>query len=171
MRLRSPSLALLLSALVAPLAAQDPAERKTFTLPHVLEVVGRAVDQPMPAGLSAADQRSWAAQTEWLRSVRSRLEAIGVKQGVVAPRDAASGQATGKRVAAPRDAASGQATGKRVGAPADTAGSPGDSTGTTAEFEALRVRIQQESRRFTTISNVLKTRHETAMNAIRNMKG
>lgn len=148
----------------APLTAQDPAERKTFTLPHVLEVVGQAIDQPVPAGLSAADQRAWAAQTEWLRSVRSRLEAYGVKTGAIAPRDAASGQATGKRVAAPRDAASGQATGKRVAA-------PGDSTGTDGELETLRQGIEREGQKYTTLSNVMKTRHDVAMNAIRNLKG
>lgn len=164
----------------APLTAQDPAERKTFTLPHVLEVVGQAIDQPVPAGLSAADQRAWAGQTEWLRSVRSRLEAYGVKTGAIAPRDAASGQATGKRVAAPRDAASGQATGKRVAAPRDAASgqatgkrvaAPGDSTGTDGELETLRQGIEREGQKYTTLSNVMKTRHDVAMNAIRNMKG
>ena len=180
----------------APLTAQDPAERKTFTLPHVLEVVGQAIDQPVPAGLSAADQRAWAAQTEWLSSVRSRLEAYGVKTGAIAPRDAASGQATGKRVAAPRDAASGQATGKRVAAPRDAASgqatgkrvaaprdaasgqatgkrvaAPGDSTGTDGELETLRQGIEREGQKYTTLSNVMKTRHDVAMNAIRNLKG
>jgi hypothetical protein len=148
----------------APLTAQDPAERKTFTLPHVLEVVGQAIDQPVPAGLSAADQRAWAGQTEWLRSVRSRLEAYGVKTGAIAPRDAASGQASGKRVAAPRDAASGQATGKRVAAPAD-------SPATSGELETLRQGIEREGQKYTTLSNVMKTRHDVAMNAIRNLKG
>lgn len=163
MRSRSLLVALCLTAAAAPLTAQDPTERKTFTLPHVLEVVGQAIDQPVPAELSAADQRAWAAQTEWLRSVRNRLEAYGVKTGAIAPRDAASGQATGKRAAAPRDAASGQATGKRVAA-------PGDSTGSAGELETLRRGIEREGQKYNTMSNVLKTRHDVAMNAIRNLK-
>jgi hypothetical protein len=40
----------------------------------------------------------------------------------------------------------------------------------TKELGALRVTVESESRQFTSVSNVLKTRHDTAMNSIRNMK-
>ena len=38
------------------------------------------------------------------------------------------------------------------------------------QFLALQEATQQESRKFQTLSNASKARHETAMNAIRNMK-
>ena len=38
------------------------------------------------------------------------------------------------------------------------------------QFAALQKTTQQESRRFQTLSNASKARHETAMNAVRNMK-
>ena len=40
----------------------------------------------------------------------------------------------------------------------------------TGEMGALRVTVESESQQFTSVSNVLKTRHDTAMNSIRNMK-
>lgn len=55
---------------------QDPVEKKTFPLPHVLEAVGKAIDQPAPAGLNVADQKTFAAHTEWLKSVRKRIEPL-----------------------------------------------------------------------------------------------
>lgn len=40
----------------------------------------------------------------------------------------------------------------------------------TLQFLALQQNIQQESRRYQTISNALKASHDAAMNSIRNMK-
>jgi cytochrome c556 len=128
------TLAILALSRVAPMAGQEPTE-KTFTIPHVLEVVGKAADQPMPRGLSAADQKSYAAQTEWLKSVRSRVEDLGVKAGIMA---------TDRRQY--------------------------DPIKFQKEVAALQKAVEAESRQFTMLSNVMKTRHDTAMNAIRNMK-
>ncbi len=38
------------------------------------------------------------------------------------------------------------------------------------QFQGLQERVQEESRRFQTISNVMKTRHDTAKNAIGNVR-
>jgi hypothetical protein len=122
---------------------QDPEARKAFSIPHVLERVSSAIDQPMPEGLSPAEQRRYVAQTEWLESVRNRIEVMGIRTGVMQPRDQVSGRATGRR-----------ATQAEV----------------QQEIEALTKAIETESRRFTTLSNVMKARHDVAMNAIRNMK-
>jgi hypothetical protein len=40
-----------------------------------------------------------------------------------------------------------------------------------AQLAALRKAVQMESRRFQTLSNASRARHDAAMNAIRNMKG
>jgi hypothetical protein len=38
------------------------------------------------------------------------------------------------------------------------------------QYLALQSKVQQESRRYTTLSNVLKTKHDTAKNSISNMR-
>ncbi len=39
-----------------------------------------------------------------------------------------------------------------------------------AQFGGLQERVQEESRRFPAVSNVMKTRHDTAKNAIGNVR-
>ena len=43
---------------------QDPVEKKVLALPHVLDAVGKEIDQPAPAGLTVADQKTYATQTD-----------------------------------------------------------------------------------------------------------
>lgn len=117
---------------------------RTYSVPQVLEVVGKAVDQPAPAGLNAADRQAWAAQTEWLRGVRDRLKAIT---------DSSGSPPSGERVSGTAPA--------RQGSPATQA----------QRVEEFRKAIETEGRRFNTLSNASKARHDIAMNAIRNMKG
>lgn len=50
------------------LSAQDSTSRKSFPIPHVLEVVGQAIDQPAPAGMTPADRQGYAAETAWLKT-------------------------------------------------------------------------------------------------------
>ncbi len=99
------------------------------------------IDQPAPAGLSREDAAGYQKQTEWLNSVLTRLETAA---GVRSPRDAASGMASGKRMHKP--------------------------IRMTAELDVVRKAVLLETPPYRTVSNVLKTRHETAMNSIRNMK-
>ncbi len=123
---------------------QDPTPQRTFAVPHVLDQLDKAIAQSAPKGLSAADQKLWEQQTEWVRSVRVRVEAFGVQAGVLAPRDAASGLATGRRTH--------------------------DPVTIQKDLEALQRAIQQEARRFSMLSNVMKARHDTVKNMISNMK-
>jgi hypothetical protein len=58
--------------------------------------------------------------------------------------------------------------------PLPIGGGPGDSLGisgdlSSEELIALQLQIQQENREFTTVSNVLKVRHDTAKAAIQNI--
>jgi hypothetical protein len=64
------------------------------------------------------------------------------------------------RLRSPHDMATGQASGKRQHAPVTV----------TPEIDAVRKAIEEESTKFASLSNVLKTRHEAAMTAIQNMK-
>ena len=99
----------------------------------------------MPRGLTPAEQASYTAETEWLTSVRTRMDDLGVKHGVIAPREAATGMPTGKRQHKPHVF--------------------------TSEWSVLQAQIERESRKFNTLSNASKARHDIAMNAIRNLKG
>lgn len=126
------------------LLGQDSTAKKVFVLPHVLEKVDAAISQPVPTGLSPADAKSWTAETAWLKSARSRIEALGLKAGIIAPRDQSSGMATGRRQHQPAVI--------------------------TKSVDSLRTVLEAEARQFNTLSNASKARHEIAMNAIRNMK-
>jgi hypothetical protein len=129
----------------ALMVGQDPVAKKVFVLPHVLEAVGKAIDLPAPAGLSAADQKSYEAQTVWLKSVRTRIGPLAAaEQSVITPRDPATGQASGKRQ---------------------------HGTVIVRGWDPLQKTFETESRQFETLQGVMKARHEMAMNAIRNLKG
>ena len=129
---------------VSPLPAQRAAEPRTLSIPAVLEVLGKAAAELPPGELTPVERRSFEAQTQWIRSVRVRLETLAVEAGVVTPRDAPTGRASGKR--------------------------QHDPLVFKREVEALRETVIRESRRFTALSNMMKTRHDTVLNAIRNMR-
>lgn len=65
-------------------------------------------------------QRGIDIATEQNRSVKLFTAGVGITKSF-GGRDAASGQASGKRISAPRDPASGLATGKRISSPRDPA--------------------------------------------------
>ena len=123
---------------------QEPTQRKAFVLPHVLEALDQSIAQPAPPALNDADARSYAAETEWLKSARTRIEQLSSQAGVTPAREASSGMATGRRQYQPIII--------------------------RKDIEALKATLEQESRQFNTLSNASKARHDIAMNAIRNMK-
>ena len=125
------------------LLAQD-STRRTLAIPHVLEAVDKAIQEPMPAGLNPADQQQYTAETEWLKAARTRIESLGVKLGVITAPEPSSGMATGRRQYRPDEI--------------------------TMQVDALKQALIAESRKFNTMSNASKVRHDIAMNAIRNMK-
>ena len=107
---------------------------------------GLVTETNIPPGLTPAEQKAYQEHTEWLKSVESRLNQL--THTVRPPRDASTGQASG------RESSIGQVS-EGVKAP---------------DVDLLKKQIEEESRKFTTLSNVLKTRHDIAMNAIRNMR-
>ena len=125
-------------------AGQDPATKKEFVAPHILEAIGKAIALPAPAGLTPGEQRRYAAHTEWLKTVRARLEPLAQSE-VTAPRDAATGQATGRRMHGPGPV--------------------------IKEWGRLQQTFEQEAHQFDDLTGALKARHDMAMAAIRNLKG
>ena len=166
-------------ALTVSIVGAQTASSSPMTVADAMAAIQKAADQPQPPGMSAADAAAWSAQTEWLRDVHRRLGtmAAAAQHEVVAPRDRATGQASGR--VAPREQATGQASGRREQATGQASGQREQATGQASgqvaapanPLEDLRSAIQNESRKFQTLSNASRARHEAAMNAIRNMKG
>ncbi|MBI5372827.1 MAG: carboxypeptidase regulatory-like domain-containing protein [Sphingobacteriales bacterium] len=76
------------------------------------------------------------------KTVSDLLAGISVRYTIKSPRDAASGQASGKRgIVSPRDVASGQASGKRTVAPRDVA--TGQATGRRMEVIREEIAIDE----------------------------
>ena len=123
---------------------QDPADKRQFVAPHILEAVGKAIDLPAPAGLTPGEQKRYAAQTEWLKSVRARIEPPAASD-----------------IKVPRDPATGQASGRRMHGPGPV----------SKEWGRLQQTFEQEAHQFDDLTGALKARHDMAMAAIRNLKG
>ena len=105
-----------------------------------IAVLDGMLGDPAPTGITPDVAREYQLHAEWLASVRERLRAH------LADRDAALSTPT-----APSDA-------------------PRRMTAMNMQFLSLQDAVLSESRRFQTLSNASKARHDVAMNAIRNMK-
>ena len=129
---------------VAPVRTVDAARARLSAVQAAIEVLDRQIAIPPPK-LLAAQLAEWKEHGEWLSSVRTRFATFLAENG---------------------------------GAFGDTPGLAGvagaDMTKKMAQmnmqFLALQEAVQAESRRFQTLSNASKARHEVAMNAIRNLK-
>lgn len=135
---------LTVAVIATPAAGQELEARETYSVPHVLEVTRTLMEQAEPSGLSVGQRRMWIQHTEWLKSVHARIEALGVEAGVIQPRDKGPAMTTGRRTWEP--------------------------IRLQRELGTLQKTLLEEARRFETLSNVMKARHDIAMNAIRNMK-
>jgi hypothetical protein len=160
------SLVLGSAALPTPLAAQAERGTPKTSFGGSMIRLRALIEEPAPAGLSPQDVPVYQAHTEWLKSVVARLE-----HTIKSPRDASTGQASGRQaggppsaqpsaeVTAPRDQATGKASGQRQ-----------VTTVLSPDMDLLMKKIQEESRQYDALTNLMKTRHEAAMSAIRNIK-
>lgn len=171
---------LLLAALCAGsvLRAQPPSKPRpqsaattqtaTLTVSDALAAIQKLIDQLLSSSASAAERDAYGAQTEWLRSVHKRLSDVADPAATsVAPRDRATGMALGRTA---RDQATGQASGRRA-----SEASPGQASGARMDASDkaigdLKSAIELEARKFQTLSNASKARHDMAMSSIRNLK-
>jgi hypothetical protein len=159
MTIRHAVAATLLLALPALMPAQPaktvapPATVATIDAEGALTTLKKLIDAPVPAGMSEKDRAEYVTHTAWIKSAYDR---------VITAREASSGMATGRvaqtGVKAPRDVATGQSSGKR------------QHGVSAADIVRLQSTFETESRKFQTLSNASKARHDIAMNAIRNMK-
>jgi hypothetical protein len=126
----------------------DEDAAKTTKLEQRLALLGSAnttfaklAGEQAPKDASAKDKQAWADQTAWLESGIRRFEAL------VAVGNAALAQAKAKSKSFPEQYQL-----------------------FTAQYIALQQELQKETQQLTAVSNVLKTRHDTAKNTISNLR-
>jgi hypothetical protein len=108
----------------------------------VTRELGRLIVQAAPRKMTLDEQAGWRAQTEWLKTIHSRMAGYRAKMTEkVFGHDLPDGKALVEEMAAMNQ-----------------------------EFLKLREATQRESRKFQTLSNASKVRHDIAMNAIRNLR-
>ncbi|HUF74460.1 MAG TPA: hypothetical protein VMR74_16375 [Gammaproteobacteria bacterium] len=139
------------------------------------------IEMPVPRGLSSAERSTWAEQTRWLTSVRNRYRELSISYAAPisnsAGQDAAAPTVPGGAVVSA--AVSGLGTMKNADEPSERGerarvapptSAPARVNQSNDRLIELQQAVQNESRRFQTLSNALKARHDAAMNTIRNMK-
>ena len=137
------------TAVPAPLAAApvqtvDAARLRLSGVQAAVRTLDQQIALPRPAGLTRSQVYEWNEHGVWLASLRERYANFLAENG---------------------------------GNFGDTAGLKTASADLTKQMAAMNMQFlklqdatQMESRRFQTLSNASKARHEIAMNAIRNMK-
>jgi hypothetical protein len=182
MQNRGPIIALVSCALAligssAALAQQTSVD----TREEAIVALNELIEMPVPRGLSSAERSTWAEQTRWLTSVRNRYREFSISYAAPisnsAGQDAAapavpggavvSAAVTGLGAMKNADEPSERGERARVAPPTSPPARVDQSNDRLIELQQA---VQNESRRFQTLSNVLKARHDAAMNAIRNMK-
>jgi hypothetical protein len=130
------------AAIAAPAPIPDPcaALLSSEKIRTALATLDGMLGDPPPAGITPTAAQEYQQHSEWLMSVRDRLRAH------LADRDAAMSTMTEIPDAVQRMAAM------------------------NMQFLALQEAVQMESRKFQTLSNASKARHDIAMNAIRNLR-
>jgi len=120
----------------------DAARIRQSSVQAAISVLDTQIATPAPRGLARAELAQWKEHGAWLSSVRTRFADFLAQNG---GNFGASAGLNG----------------------ADMAQKMAEMN---SQFLALQEATQKESRRFQTLSNASKARHDIAMNAIRNIK-
>jgi hypothetical protein len=143
------------------------------SLSGAASILDELIARPQPTGVSRAELAAWNDQTAWLESVRSRYQSLAEDYAAAGGASSAAPFVPGGAVVSA--AVSGGTTRAAGADPRATSSSAAPSTDPLAELDAqlltLQEAIQAESRRFQTLSNASKARHDTAMKAISEMNG
>jgi len=127
---------------VAPVQTVDAARVRLSGVQAAIATLDAQIAAPAPRSLTAAQQAEWKEHGAWLSSVRQRYATfLAENGGSFGDTPGVSGADMAKRMAQ-----------------------------MNMQFLALQEATQMESRRFQTLSNASKARHDIALNAIRNMK-
>jgi hypothetical protein len=167
----------LLSMTLSPLAlaaessrddeAQTPAARKASlqadarllqerqsNARSVVSTLRALAEEPMPAGSSRADQTTWGRYAKFLRSCSDRIEKVVARwEPKLAALDKQIQSAQSERAVL-------TAARKLMEM----------NQSFNMQYLGLQQEMQAENRKFTALSNIMKTRHDTAKNAISNVR-
>jgi len=130
---------------VSPVQTVDTARLRLSGVQATIATLDAQIAAPAPRKLSAAEAAEWKEHGAWLSSVRERYATFLAENG------GAFGDTPGLKGVAGADMTKKMAQ-------------------MNMQFLALQEATQMESRRFQTLSNASKARHDIALNAIRNMK-
>ncbi len=107
----------------------------------------KLLSQPIPKNLTKKEKKEWQRHSAWLKKSIQRINKF-------------QQQHKGPKVYSKSNKST-KITDKNM---------QQSQMNFNAQLLALQNALQQESRRYQTLSNASKTRHQTAMNSIRNMK-
>ena len=136
-----------------------------------VQSLDRLARRPPPPTLRRADTITWQEYNNWLASIISRLEGIEAGMGRGAPAPGSRpipGRPGPGNLRPPAGPGARGAGGLSMGG--KSAASPAEMARMNMQVMALQNAIQMESRKFQTISNVMRARHDIAMAAIRNTR-
>jgi len=120
---------------------QALSKERAEAIDRLTRELDRLIVQAIPRKMTPDEQAAWRAQSDWLKSVRSRLADYRGKLAAALGREEPNGGAMVDEMAA-----------------------------MNMQFLALRQMSEKESRKFQTLSNASKARHDIALNAIRNLR-
>ncbi len=142
---KSPAPVVAPMATPVPVKTVDAARIRLSSVQAAIDVLDQQIAVPVPDKQSSAQVAEWKEHGAWLASVRERYANFLAQNG------GAFGGTPGLVGTAGADMAKQMAQ-------------------MNTQFLALQEATQTESRRFQTLSNASKARHDIALNAIRNMK-
>ncbi len=154
----------------------DTARQNLNRIQTAVAEFDKALKMPTPFNLSPTARRQWNELTAWLQRTRSRLDEIGRKmaKGVAQVGLGVAGATIpGANVLTN---AIGGAFGSNLAGQGGTAGGAGagsmvsEMAAMNMQFLALQNAIQMESRKFQTLSNASRARHDIAMKSINNTR-
>jgi hypothetical protein len=132
--------------------------QRVATLRGARDVLRATAASPLPRGLSTAEFAEAQRYVAWLRASAARLDALAAKG------ESAIGGASGT-VGSAAGSASGQDQ-----LLAATKQMQETQMSFNLQYLQLQSSMQNESRQFTMVSNIMKTKHDTVKNAISNIR-
>jgi hypothetical protein len=142
-------------------AQKSSIAQRVATLRKVSEVLRQTAALPMPRGLAPAETTEAQGYDVWLKTSVGRLDALAAKGESIIGGSAGSGGAIGSA------AGSGDSQANLLQA---TKNMQEMQMSFNLQYLQLQNQLQNENRRFTMVSNIMKSKHDTVKNSINNIR-